>query len=65
MIAVDLQVHNENKDREVNGLLDAMRFFKFKEGYIITKSQKDTLVYDKNTIKIIPAHEFFTYELAK
>ncbi|HNZ42346.1 MAG TPA: ATP-binding protein [Bacteroidales bacterium] len=65
LIQVCEQVHNENKDREVNGLLDAMRFFKFKEGYIITKSQKDTLVYDKNTIKIIPAHEFFTYELAK
>ncbi len=60
IIQVCEQIHNENKDREINGLLEAMRFFKMKEGIIITKNQKDILTFDKNTIKLLPAYEFMT-----
>lgn len=58
LIQVCETVHNENKDREINGLLEAMRFFKMKEGIVITKNQKDILIVDKLKIKLIPANEF-------
>jgi len=60
LIQVCEHIHNENKDREINGLLEAMRFFKMKEGLIVTKNQKDTLIFDKSTIKLLPAYEFMT-----
>ncbi len=58
LIQVCEQVHSENKDREVNGLLEAMQFFKMKEGIIVTKEQKDVLKFDGKVIKLVPAHEF-------
>ncbi len=60
LIQVCEEVHNENMEREVNGLLVAMEFFKTKTGYIITKNQKDILKYGKNTIHLIPVFEFIT-----
>ena len=58
LIQVCEEVHNENMEREVNGLLVAMEFFKSKTGYILTKNQKDVLKYGKNTIHLIPVFEF-------
>ena len=49
LIQVCEEVHNENMEREVNGLLVAMEFFKSKTGYILTKNQKDVLKYGKKT----------------
>jgi predicted AAA+ superfamily ATPase len=60
LIQVCEEVHNENMEREVNGLLVAMEFFKTKTGYILTKNQKDILKYGKNTIHLIPVFEFIT-----
>jgi predicted AAA+ superfamily ATPase len=60
LIQVCEEVHNENMEREVNGLLVAMEFFKSKTGYILTKNQKDVLKYGKNTIHLIPVFEFIT-----
>jgi len=60
LIQVCEEVHNENIEREVNGLLVAMEFFKSKTGYILTKNQKDVLKYGKNTIHLIPVFEFIT-----
>ncbi len=60
LIQVCEEIHSDNKDREINGLLEAMRFFKLEEGLIITKNQKDTLQFDKNIIKLIPGNEFMT-----
>ncbi|MEI7594628.1 MAG: ATP-binding protein [Bacteroidota bacterium] len=58
LIQVCEEVHSENKDREVNGVLDAMKFFKLREGFILTKDQKDDLIIDGLTVKIIPAREW-------
>ena len=58
VIQVCEEVHRENKDREVKGLKEAMDYFKLKEGFIITKDQKDNLSVDGKTIKLVPAHEF-------
>lgn len=51
-------VHDENIKREVNGLTEAMIYFKLKEGFILTKDQKDELVIDKMKIHLVPAHEW-------
>lgn len=51
-------LHTENKDREINGLMEAMAFFKMKEGIILTKSQKEVMTFEKKTIRLVPAHEF-------
>lgn len=58
LIQVCEEVHSDNKDREINGLLEAMSFFQLNEGYIITKDQKDTLTFDQKVIQLIPGNEF-------
>jgi predicted AAA+ superfamily ATPase len=52
-------VHNDNKARELTGLMEAMQFFNLKEGYIVTKKQTDKLKIDDKTIHLIPAVDFF------
>ena len=59
VIQVCQEVHSENQEREVAGLLEAMVFFELNEGFIITFNQKDTIEKDKKTIHLIPATEFF------
>jgi uncharacterized protein len=48
----------DNLDRELNGLLEAIAFFKLKQGTIVTRNQKDR--YEKNglIVKVVPAHEY-------
>lgn len=58
LVQVCDEVHSENKDREINGLLEAMKFFELKEGIIVTKNQKDTLRFEDHVIQLIPAFEF-------
>ncbi len=45
--------------REIKGLLDACKFFKMKEGTIVTLDEEKELQIDKILIKIIPAYKFF------
>ncbi len=51
---VCFELNDKNKDREVNGLLSAMNFFKLKTGYILTYDQEDELKIDSKVVKIIP-----------
>lgn len=60
VIQVCIQLHSDNKTREIAGLLEAMEFFNMKEGYIVTLNQKDKLIVDKKTIHLVPAFEFIT-----
>lgn len=62
LIQVCEELHSENKNREINGLLEAMDFFKLSEGWIITKNQSDILDYKKYTITLLPAHQLMTSE---
>jgi predicted AAA+ superfamily ATPase len=57
------EIHSENQERELSGLLEAMQFFELKEGFIITFNQKDTIQKDNKTIHLIPAAEFFVEEI--
>lgn len=45
----------ENYDREVLGLVEALKFFKLNEGFLLTLSQTDELVVDGKSIHVIPA----------
>lgn len=59
-IQVCYEINSDNKDREVNGLLEAMAFFNLSEGYIITLNQKDSLEINSKKIEIIPSYQFFS-----
>ncbi len=45
----------DNKQRELNGLLEAMEYFKLESGRIITIDQEEILKTDKKEISVIPA----------
>jgi len=58
LIQVCEEINGDTKERELRGLFEAMDFFKLKDGYIITTSQKDTLKLEGKTIHLVPANEF-------
>ncbi len=58
-IQVTQKIHADNKAREINGLLEAMKYFNLKEGFIITQNEKDKLQVDGKMIWLVPAVEFF------
>ena len=49
----------ENRKREVNGLLDALSFFKMSHGLILTYNQYDKWSIEDKTIEVLPAFEYF------
>jgi uncharacterized protein len=63
VIQVCEEVHSDNKDRESSGLIEAMDFFKLKEGYIVTKKQADTLKIEGKVIYLMPATDFFSLRI--
>jgi len=48
------QFTKENKEREIAGLLEAMKEFKLKEGTILTYEQEENLIIEGKKIRIIP-----------
>ncbi len=46
--------NEENKDREINGLLEALKEFKLKQGIILTYSQEDNFEIEGKKIKLVP-----------
>ena len=58
LIQVCWEMNGDTKMREIDGLLNAMEFFKKDEGTIITFNQRDTLRVNGNTINLIPAFDF-------
>ena len=55
LIQVCYELNIDNKDREINGLLEAMEFFELKEGMIVTFDQQDEFQLNDKVIKVIPA----------
>lgn len=53
-IQVCYDLNRENKERELEGLLDAMKEFSLREGLILTYNQEDELNIKDRKIKIIP-----------
>jgi predicted AAA+ superfamily ATPase len=48
----------DNQDREINGLLEALDFFKLSTGYIVTFNTEDIIHTGEKTIKVIPAWKY-------
>lgn len=53
-------ITDENFDREMNGLKEAMLNLKITEGQIITLNQSDTFTTDNLTVYITPVHKFLS-----
>ena len=53
-IQVCYNLTEENKNREINGLIEALEMFDLPEGLILTFNQQDTLKIGEKNIKIIP-----------
>jgi len=47
-------------ERELNGLLEAIKFLNVKNGVILTFDDFDTLLLDDIKIQILPAYYYFT-----
>lgn len=62
LLQVCLEVLGENKDREINGLMEAMEFFNLSEGIIVTLNQTDSFVVNSKQIHLIPGYIFMTME---
>ncbi len=48
----------KTKKREIEGLVEALKYFDLNEGLILTFDEKDELEVDSYKIKIIPAYEY-------
>ncbi len=58
LIQVCYKIDSLNLEREYNGLVEAMDFFKKDKGTIVTFSQKDIIKKDGKTVELIPAYEY-------
>lgn len=54
------EINNQNKQREIDGLLEAMNYFALSSGSIITLNQKDILKIENKIIYLIPIFEILT-----
>jgi len=54
------ELSDENQDREINGLFEAMAFFSVTQGTILTKDQRDIILKNGREITVVPAWEYFT-----
>lgn len=61
-IQVCYDLTEQNKDREINGLLESMKEFKLKEGLILTYEQDDEFKIEDKTVKVIPVWKWLTRE---
>lgn len=60
LLQVCTVLNAENEAREVNGLLDAMKYFSIDTGKIITHQQEDVIFAEGKRIDVTPAFKFFT-----
>lgn len=54
------QLDQNNMDRELSGLVEAMNFFGMKTAGIITNNQSDTFVTEEKTITVQPFYQWVT-----
>ncbi len=58
LFQVCFELNEDNKDREINGMLDAMEYTKLNTGTILTLNQDDELRFDKKIITVKPVREW-------
>ena len=59
-IQVCYLLNDENKQREINGLLEAMDAYKLKEGLLLTNNQEDVLELNNKKIILKPVWKWLT-----
>lgn len=59
VVQVCQELNHENEEREVGGLVEAMRFFHLDKGLILTEKQEDTLRIEGKEIQIMPLYQAF------
>jgi len=57
-IQVCYEMNGDNQEREINGLLAALKFFNLSEGIILTVDQTDKILIDGYKIKVVPVYQF-------
>jgi predicted AAA+ superfamily ATPase len=60
-IQVCLKITDENFERELNGLKEAMQLFKLSYGQIVTLNQTDKFVENGMTIELVSANDFLIF----
>jgi predicted AAA+ superfamily ATPase len=58
-IQVCVELKDDNKEREVNGLFEAMKYYNLEKGTIVTLNQEDVIDLNGKQISVLPAYEFF------
>jgi hypothetical protein len=58
LVQVCLELNNDNIDRELDGLLEAMESLNTKEATIVTLNQKDSVSKKGTDIQVLPFFEF-------
>ena len=62
VIQVCYELNAENREREVEGLTEAMKKFKLKKGLLLTNSQEDEFIIEGKIIKVIPVWKWLLEE---
>ena len=63
LIQVCETLHPDNRDREINGLMEAMDFFGMDNGYVLTMDQNETLTTKAGEVLIQDVRKFMANEL--
>ncbi|MCF8362279.1 MAG: ATP-binding protein [Prolixibacteraceae bacterium] len=58
VIQVCYELTPENINREINGAIEAMKFFNLKTARLVTFNDKDTIIKDGHTIQVVTANDF-------
>ncbi len=61
-IQVCYDLNEENKDREINGLKEALDSFKLDEGLLLTNSQEEEIKIAKKKLKVMPVWKWLLGE---
>lgn len=64
VVQVCFRLNADNKEREINGLLEAMGYFGLKEGLLLTMDEEDQLITSAGTILIKTVRKWSREELA-
>ena len=59
-VQVCFDMNENNAERELDGLLEAMTYYDLEKGILVTQNQKDSFKKENKEIIIIPAYEFLT-----
>lgn len=63
LVNVSYEIKDEKtRQREVNGLLEAMDYFKLDKAYLITKDEKSEIALEEKRIYVIPLYEWMLSE---